>query len=328
MRRACQLGLLSAVVGCGGAERVADRPQDGLVPKGELEELQERFDKLLAEYQATGRGDVPAMKAELASAREDVAKSVAAAELANARADRAEADNAHLRELLARNSLAITPRRDAELLPAVEESRREAFGELLVEGVVLRLSRDEGVPRLFVLPKWFAQTRERKEEIAAICYAYAYRLPEGAPPRKGEWLFIADSTSKKAVGAYGERGLLLDEYPDAEDFRIARRGSAATTQEVNAGAFTLIDLAWKVTEKNDTWWRYSWVAKIRNNTAGSITCEGKVQWLDSEGFELDFENTGPMVMRASGAHSFSGSSLIDADVAPQVGKATIEVVRE
>ncbi len=49
----------------------------------------------------------------------------------------------------------------------------------------------------------------------------------------------------------------------------------------------VIEATSKVTEQNDTWWRWSYKVKVRNNSSDRLTKFLRLQYLDSEGYEIE-----------------------------------------
>jgi hypothetical protein len=110
----------------------------------------------------------------------------------------------------------------------------------------------------------------------------------------------------------------------------ARRDDVLTppTSDVAGGdrpPFDIMSSSFDVTEKNKTWWRFSWQMTIRNQSREPILVSPTVEFQDSRGFQLDTGISRQRVIAGSQTINISDSSLIDADTAPAVAKVFTRV---
>lgn len=66
----------------------------------------------------------------------------------------------------------------------------------------------------------------------------------------------------------------------------------------------------KVTEKNNSWWRYSWRLTVYNNSDRPRAFRAKLKFLDSEGFVLDDRSTASLSLEANETRTFTDYVLV------------------
>lgn len=73
----------------------------------------------------------------------------------------------------------------------------------------------------------------------------------------------------------------------------------------------------KATEKNNIWWRYSWLVEVKNNTSKPINAKLELKWVDVSRLVLDDQEErfllGPWETK-----TVNGFQLIDVQTAPNV----------
>jgi len=92
----------------------------------------------------------------------------------------------------------------------------------------------------------------------------------------------------------------------------------------------VVDLDYKIVEKNETWWKFSWQATLRNNTSSLVKFFITANFLDWNGFIIDYDLTGPIQFAPKEQKTVRGFALIDASLAPEVNEieATIQAYIE
>ena len=80
----------------------------------------------------------------------------------------------------------------------------------------------------------------------------------------------------------------------------------------------IIDIAAKVTEKNPTWWKYSWKLVLRNNSSSPFVFDATIEFLDAEGFIVDDDRTYDLRVNQGEEKTFTGYALVTASVAPNI----------
>ena len=76
----------------------------------------------------------------------------------------------------------------------------------------------------------------------------------------------------------------------------------------------------RVTERNSSWWRISWILILRNLTDTTIGCDARLQLLDEDGYILDDESLYKLVLEPKSDGTFRGYRLVNAAVAPRVAQ--------
>lgn len=72
----------------------------------------------------------------------------------------------------------------------------------------------------------------------------------------------------------------------------------------------IVTATWKVTEKNETWWRVAYQVQVRNNAQNQTRRTIDVKFLDAEGFEIDDKQIYGVVVPSGETRTFTGSALI------------------
>lgn len=85
------------------------------------------------------------------------------------------------------------------------------------------------------------------------------------------------------------------------------------------------DLEYKIIEKNDSWWKFSWQFKLKNNTSSSGVYFITVNFLDRNGFIVDYDIDSPSKFNPGEQRTVRATTLIDTDVAPDVKSAEVEI---
>jgi hypothetical protein len=73
-------------------------------------------------------------------------------------------------------------------------------------------------------------------------------------------------------------------------------------------------VTYKIVERNDIWWKFSWSMLIRNNTQSSIMLDGRIKYLDQTGFVLDDDLVTDLYLTAGSEKDFSDYSLLSPGV--------------
>jgi hypothetical protein len=120
---------------------------------------------------------------------------------------------------------------------------------------------------------------------------------------------------------------------------LAKRGDSKAIDRVNTinsprpprmtlpssvADFEVLDVRAKVTEANDTWWRWSYQLKARNNTLLPVEKYLHVDFLDADGFIIDHE-TCHVRLSAFETKTFLGTDLIDLPGAERVKSVKAEL---
>lgn len=85
---------------------------------------------------------------------------------------------------------------------------------------------------------------------------------------------------------------------------------ASTPREPSGGPLDIIDVSTRVTERNDSWWRFAWILVLRNNTSAPISASATIEFVDADGFVIDEDNEYRLGVPANSQREFTGSKLV------------------
>ena len=78
------------------------------------------------------------------------------------------------------------------------------------------------------------------------------------------------------------------------------------------------DIDARVTEKNEVFWKYSWKLTLNNPNAEQASVNAIIEFLDSDEFVLANDRQFGLVLDAQEKKTFSGFTLVKAEIAPRV----------
>jgi hypothetical protein len=84
---------------------------------------------------------------------------------------------------------------------------------------------------------------------------------------------------------------------------------------MNQKPFEIVDVNSKVTESNDTWWKYAWKLTVRNSSDRHLSLQATIEFLDAEGFVVDSDTEYNLGIAAGSTQTFTGYALVTAKVA-------------
>lgn len=107
---------------------------------------------------------------------------------------------------------------------------------------------------------------------------------------------------------------------------VPERVSRANEEEIRSSdnrpvrrlPIEVCELRFRPTEKNTTWWRYSWVAEVENRTKQHILFDLEIEFLDKEGFVVDRGGKTKLTLTPDERRSIRDFSLINAESAPKI----------
>jgi hypothetical protein len=109
----------------------------------------------------------------------------------------------------------------------------------------------------------------------------------------------------------------------------ARSGAQRSAAQTAATAWDEVDLtgaSMRVTEQNNSWWRFSYVLAVDNPSGETFSVDFHVKFLDEDGFIIDDDRLRNQVVRP-GENQFTGYDLINANIAPRVERMTSTMTR-
>ena len=126
----------------------------------------------------------------------------------------------------------------------------------------------------------------------------------------------------KILGDKG-KGLQGDEPPSAGSLPTSVEGSSTGSASPARTALEILSITTKVMESNDTWWRWSYQLKIRNNTDQPIHEFPHLLFLDAEGFIIHRE-TCEVKLSARETKTVLGTTLVDLPGAARLKTIKVE----
>jgi hypothetical protein len=98
---------------------------------------------------------------------------------------------------------------------------------------------------------------------------------------------------------------------------------ATASTSINRPDLETLSLTTKVMEKNDTWWRWSYQLKVRNNTDQPVHGFPHLLFLDAEGFIIE-EETCLVKLSAGETKTVLGTTLVGLPGAARVKTVKVE----
>ena len=93
---------------------------------------------------------------------------------------------------------------------------------------------------------------------------------------------------------------------------------AQEQQEPQEPSIHIVRVATKITEKNDAYYKFSWILAVKNDADVNKSFTAKIEWLDKDGFIIDDDVVHDLTIGANREKHFTGYALTDADVADTV----------
>lgn len=105
-----------------------------------------------------------------------------------------------------------------------------------------------------------------------------------------------------------------------------RRAAPAAVAPASQPA-SVLDVTFRVTETNRTWWRLAWLCRVRNDTDAAVRVRVKVLLRDDAGFTVDEDTSDSITLAARDVQEVAGFELVDAAVAGNVTQVSASVER-
>jgi hypothetical protein len=100
--------------------------------------------------------------------------------------------------------------------------------------------------------------------------------------------------------------------------------STQTAAPDPADLFEIVAIDSKVTESNDTWWKFAWRLTLRNKSDRPAVYRAVIGFYDSEGFEVD-SATETVALKGGADDTFTGTKLVTTSAARNVRKTGVKV---
>jgi hypothetical protein len=89
----------------------------------------------------------------------------------------------------------------------------------------------------------------------------------------------------------------------------------------------IVEIDAKVTEKNNSWWKYAWKLTIANSGNQPVSLAVTIKFKDEDGFIVDEDSEYGIVVPAGTTKTFTGYQLIDAEIAANVASLAASAER-
>ena len=122
---------------------------------------------------------------------------------------------------------------------------------------------------------------------------------------------------QNALSSVGRRNTFTSTPPHSET-----TPPRATTTERD---WEIVEVNSKVTESNDQWWKYAWRLTIRNKGVAAHAFSGTIKFQDKDGFIVDEDRTGTLIVQPNAEDTFTGYALIRMPGANSVAQTIAEV---
>ena len=112
------------------------------------------------------------------------------------------------------------------------------------------------------------------------------------------------------------------EHPAAPAAAGARPAAAPALAERK---WSIVQVDSRVTESNDTWWRYAWKLTLRNDDSSDLAFDATIEFQDGEGFVIDSDQEHGLLVPAGSEKTFTGYALVSMPGASRVARTNAKV---
>ena len=102
-------------------------------------------------------------------------------------------------------------------------------------------------------------------------------------------------------------------------------GTPEQTQAPQEPSLQIVRVATKVTEKNDAYYKFSWILTVKNDADVGKSFTARVEWLDREGFIIDDDVAYDLTIDAKEEKHFTGYTLTDTDMASTISNVRAKI---
>lgn len=103
--------------------------------------------------------------------------------------------------------------------------------------------------------------------------------------------------------------------------------TAPTSPPTAEEPWDITEVHFGVTERNSTWWKYSWRVGVRNRAAQPIVVRANMQFLNRDGLIVDDDDSDDTRVNPGETVSLTGYDLVTAEVAGNIVKGNARVKR-
>ena len=122
-------------------------------------------------------------------------------------------------------------------------------------------------------------------------------------------------------------GILSPAFKGAceEYWRVSEENDGLRESSTEDQGFEIVNIATRVTEKNDIWWRFAWRLTVKNRESHPISFQVTMEFQDTQGFIIDKDYVFRLHLGPNEKKVFTGSCTVDPKVAPQVAQTVAKV---
>jgi hypothetical protein len=99
----------------------------------------------------------------------------------------------------------------------------------------------------------------------------------------------------------------------------------APTQPAEIRRWSIVEVDSRVTESNDSWWRFAWKLTIRNEASTDRSFNATVEFQDGDGFVIDSASEYNLSVPANGDRTFTGYKLVSLPGASRVARTNAKL---
>lgn len=176
---------------------------------------------------------------------------------------------------------------------------------------------------------WYAQEKLHRDVEFLRVALDVTRFELGNCPQKyslAELQRGVEAAHLKSPETYGA-GVLYNAIKDGALWMGCERRKTAETAPPapTLPVLQIVDVDYAVTEKNSTWWRFSWKLDVANSTEKARAFAARIKFLDINGFILDQDTEAVLHIKGWDRQVYTGFALIRAANAPKVYQANAAI---
>ena len=162
--------------------------------------------------------------------------------------------------------------------------------------------------------------------VSTVCVVLFTAIQDNAPQQRPVVVQAAAGNPPRALAATYTP--VPQQLASAELKDSPAAASAPTSTPAPASArqedLTFADAAFRATESNDTFTRFSWQVTLTDQTSQPLEVNVTAKFLDADGFVLDEDTVYHALIEAGNTQTVTDYQLIKAAVAPQVDHMQIQ----
>lgn len=114
----------------------------------------------------------------------------------------------------------------------------------------------------------------------------------------------------------------MTSIPSTNSITTNKPEESSTPQEKQ---WRIVEIDSKVTESNDSWWRYAWRLTLANDSQQSMVFNATIEFQDADGFVIDQDSANRLVVPPTKEETFTGYTLVRVPGALKVQKTLAKI---